>query len=368
VAAPGGQFTTRERWLRVAAAGRPPGEFVRETRSVGVSGVPLRWNDTRADLVRRYAAWQRALQAAGVVEHDRVLIALPRSWATGWDCLSAAQELEVMVLDSSGCAAGDIVERAPTVLVATPTDARRLALTLMQQRVEPDEQALRLVVLTGEPGGSLTSVRRAVERPLGATCFDVYATTETGVVGWGCANPGGGLHLDESAYVVEAVDPDAETPRADGELGELVLSSRCTSVTAQVRYRSGDLVRLSHEACACGQTDVRALDGILGRVDERVTVRGTELLPSHVEQVVRRHPAVAEFQLRVYERRTATDAEVHLEVNPALASEGARARVASEVAEDLRRSLGVRLQCDVVPDGTLGAQDAARRVRRLSRQ
>src|SRR5207244_7321428 len=98
------------------------------------------------------------------------------------------------------------------------------------------------VFVTGEPGGSLTSTRRAIEERLGAArCVDIYALTELGVVGWSCAGPAAGLHLDEDDFTFEVVDPDGEEPAPDGGVGELVVTSRAGLIPLE-RYRTGDLV------------------------------------------------------------------------------------------------------------------------------
>ena len=87
-----------------------------------------------------------------------------------------------------------------------------------------------------------------------------------------------------------------------------------------------------------------------------------------IEHVVRRHPAVADYRLRVYRVRNECELGVEIEPDQAISSEGDRARVAAEVSEDLKRSFGLRLQCDIVAPSSLGDQDAGLRARRLRRQ
>ena len=128
------------------------------------------------------------------------------------------------------------------------------------------------------------------------------------------------------------------------------------------------MVQLNHRICGCGSTSARAEGGVRGRVSERLRVRGLDLLPTSFELVVRRHPAVVDYRLKVYRVRGECEAGVQVELDGAVASEGDLARVTSEVGEDLRRSLGLRLQVEAVPPGSLHDQDAGRRARRLSRQ
>jgi phenylacetate-CoA ligase len=291
---------------------------------------------------------------------DRVLIALPAELAIGADCWSAMNEIGATAQGSVPVSVDDIVRGAPTVLISTPGDALRLTHAAADQRVDLTDWPLKLVVVTGEPGGSISSARRRIEDRFGARCLDVYALGNAGVVGTTCSARPDSIHLDEREFGIDCDD-------AGG--GELVLTTRLSRSLPLAGYRTGDIVRLTREPCGCGQSDVRAEGGILGRLSERMMVRGVELLPSRVEQVVRRHPAVSDYHLLVYEAGGECTVSVEIEADHAIASEGDRARVAAEVAEDLKRSLGVRLACEVVAPGGLSKYyDAGRRARRLSRQ
>jgi phenylacetate-CoA ligase len=359
-------FTTRDQLARLQER-RGGGDSVRESRSLGASGAPLRWLDTRQDLTRRAQAWRAALVAGGATPSDRVLLALPTQWAVGWDCLSALPDLGGVTALMPRPGLADIVDFAPTVLITTPTDALRLARLAAERQVDLTDTALRRVIVTGEPGGSIGNTRRLIEERFGAACHDVYALTEAGVVGWGCGATDG-IHLNEQDFDVEAIGLDSERKFDAGQLGELILTTRGERSTPLERYRTGDLVRLTRAPCACGGAWITAIGGVLGRVVECFVVRGVEVVPSMVEQVVRRHPAVADYRLCVYRVRGESELGIQIEPDQAIASEGDRARVAAEVSEDLKRSFRLRLQCDVVPPNSLGDQDAGLRARRLRRQ
>ena len=213
---------------------------------------------------------------------------------------------------------------------------------------------------------SLDVTRRTIEASWGARCLDVYALTELGAVGWGCPMRGDGIHLEDTSLHlrIELVDPETDKPAASGEVGELVASTPNDWGTLLERFHTGDLLRLEPGACQCGRSSAWAKGGVLGRVADRISVRGHVLLPSMIAQVVRRHLAVADFRLRTYARNGDYEIAVELHTTDGIASESDRSRVAAEVSEDLRRSLGLRLQCDVVPP----VQFDGRRARRLSRQ
>jgi phenylacetate-CoA ligase len=317
------------------------------------------WLDTRRDLERRASGWRAALESAGISSADRVLLCLPLTWAVGADAYLGLLELGALMMAADPVSPRDLVQFGPTVLVTTPTDALRLV-----PRADDGSQ-VQVLVVTGEPGGSLDVTRRTIEHRWGAYCLDIYAMTELGPVGWGCRERGDGIHLDDTVLSLEVFDPDSERPIAPDELGELVVTTPSDWASPLRKFRTGDLMRVSSGVCACGRTAAWAERGVQGRVTDRMRVRGHVLLPSQIEQVVRRHPAVVDFHVRTYREEVA----VQLEATEVIASEGDRARVAAEVAEDLRRSLGIRLQCDVLPATEVATgQDAGRRAQRLTRQ
>jgi phenylacetate-CoA ligase len=362
--APAIPFTTRDR-LREAQSGAT--NFVRQSHSPGQNRA-LAWLDTRADLAWRARAWRTVLASSGVSPTDRILHALPSVSAVAQDCWLAALDLGGLSIGTQELKLEDVLQFAPTVLVCTPTDALRLTHAAAERRTELADGPLTLVVVTGEPGGSIGTTRRRIEDQFGARCLDVYQLIEAGIVGWGCSGSGGGIHLNADEFTIESIEPNGDRPANEGHLGELVITSRTERGTPLVRYRTGDLVQISQGACACGSTSARAEGGVRGRLGERLLVRGVELLPTSIEQVVRRHPAVVEYRAKVYQVRGECEVCVQIELNGAVASEGDLARVTSEVGEDLRRSLGLRLQVEAAPPGSLNDQDAGRRARRLSRQ
>jgi phenylacetate-CoA ligase len=298
-----------------------------------------------------------------------VLLTLPLDSAAASDAQLALLEMDSLTLARGPATLDDVLDFAPTVLVASLGDAQSMVQAAADAHVDLVDSPLRLLAVTAEPGGSLEVTRRLLEDRWGAACLDVYTLTELGAIGWGCSARGDGIHLDDVLLKLEAVDPDSGKPVGEGELGELVLSTPTSWGTPLSDFRTGDMLRLLHGVCGCGRGEAWAEGGVLGRATERMPVRGQVILPSSIGQSARRHPAVDDFALRVYELSGECEVMVQLEVTEAVASEGARARVAAEVTEDLRRSLGIRLHCDVVAPGAISATHVAgRRAQRLTRQ
>jgi phenylacetate-CoA ligase len=286
-----------------------------------------------------------------------------------WDAQLALLEMEGLTLACECTALADVLDFAPSVLIGTLSDSLRLTRLAAAAHVELVDGSLRLLIVTAEPGGSLEVTRRLLVDRWGAACLDVYGLTELGVIGWGCSERGDGIHLDDVSLELSAVNSETHQPVGEGELGELVLSTPADWGTPLSGFRTSDLVRLRHGACSCGRGSTWAEGGVLGRVTDVLPIRGQIILPSSIEQSIRRHPAVDDFSLRAYELHSECEVTVQLEVTGAVASEGDRARVAAEVAEDLRRSLGLRLHCDVVAPGAISSTHIpGRRAQRLIRQ
>ena len=309
------------------------------------------------------------LSGAGVDASDRVFIGLPLTWSVGWDAYSAQLAFGALTFASDQPSADEVAEFAPTVLVSTVTDALRLARETVVAGNDPLDGQVRLAIVTGEPGGSLEATRRSIEAHWGATCLDVYALTELGVIGWGCEQRRDGIHLDDRQLELTVLEPETDRAVTNGELGELVLSTPTDWDSPLERFRTGDLVCLRQDVCDCGRGSAWAEGGVLGRVNDRLSVRGQMILPSSIEQVVRRHPAVIDFALRTYSVRGECAVTVELETTDAMATEADRSRVAAEVGEDLRRTIGLRFPCEIVAPGAISATHMpGRPARRIAAQ
>jgi phenylacetate-CoA ligase len=334
-------FISRAELLEDQRAHPPYGTHFREPLDayvrVTTTREGLRWLDTAASLNAKAQRWQAALRE--VAATDRVL------WA-----LDDPPQLDALAIPVAGYTHArrlhELIDQSVTVVVCTPSDALRLADNARD--VDLAERTVRLVVVTGEPGGSVPSTRRRIEELFGARCLDVYAMTETGPLGWQCAASTDGVHLETADFACEI------------DRGELVVNSKAGSPL--VGYRTGDLVQRAGEPCACG----REVVCVLGRADEALRVRGVVILPSMLENIVRRHPAVTEYRLDAYHVRGESELGIEIEPDEAVATEGDRARVAAEVAEDIKRSLGLRLQCEAVPPASLPRDDP--RPRRVIRR
>jgi phenylacetate-CoA ligase len=235
-----------------------------------------------------------------------------------------------------------------------------------EQGVDLRAGPVRMTLHGGEPGASLPATKRRIEDLFGAKCMDTCGMTEIGHLGWECWAQAG-LHLNEGDFVVEVVDPYSGLPVPPGRRGELVVTTLWRWASPVVRYRTGDVVELTHDPCICGRTYARALGGILGRRDDLLVVRGVNVFPSTLENLVRRHPEVAEFRIEAFRQRGMLELALQVECVPSVTSNEARDRLCGAIARDVRLATGLRLACTPVPPGTLPRFELkARRVVNLA--
>jgi phenylacetate-CoA ligase len=238
----------------------------------------------------------------------------------------------------------------------------RLAEAARERGIDLAQTPIRATIHAGEPGASVPSVRARIEEAYGARCFDHTGMTELGATGFTCLVQRG-VHLIESEFIFEVIDPRTTEPVTPGSQGELVATNLGRAGMPLIRYRTGDLVQLDVEPCRCGRTFARMAGGILGRADDMLVVRGVNVFPSAIEGVLREFPDLAEFRIEVSTSRSMS--EVRLLLEPA-AGVSSGATLAHEVAERLHNRLLLRVPCEVVPVGSLPRFELkARRVVRV---
>jgi phenylacetate-CoA ligase len=332
----------------------PPDAYVRLHQTSGSSGDrPLRWLDTADSWEWWLRIWSdHVYRAAGVTSGDRIFFAFSFGPFIGfWSAFGGAQRLGALCISGGAMTSQQrvrsILDVGATVLLSTPTYALRLADVASEIGVDLRAASIRTTVHAGEPGASIPSTRAAIEAAYAALAFDHTGMTELGPTGFSCSARDG-VHLIESEFIFEVT---AE--------GELIATNLGRWGMPLFRYRTGDRVVVSREPCSCGSPFMKIVGGIQGRVDDMFTVRGVNLYPSQVEDIVRRHPEVAEFVIEHRRDRRMDEVALLLETSsPSFALERLEA--------DLRQALGVRLDCRVVPSGTLPRSELkSRRIVRV---
>jgi phenylacetate-CoA ligase len=297
--------------------------YTRFHQTSGTTGAPLRWLDTPESWDWMVGSWTEVFRAAGATEADRVLFAFSFGPFIGfWLAYEAAERLGCLCVPGGGMSSSArlrlLLDNAITVLCCTPTYALRLAEVAAEEGVDLSQGAVRTLVVAGEPGGSIPATRARIESLWpGARVFDHHGMTEVGPVTHECPGQPGRLHVIESAYLAEVIDPETGRPVSPGTTGELLLTTLGRIGSPLLRYRTGDLVRPSFpEPCACGRYDMALEGGILGRVDDMVVVRGVNIFPSAVEDVIRAQRGVAEYEVRIERHGALCELVVRVEPSP----------------------------------------------------
>ncbi|TME55920.1 MAG: phenylacetate--CoA ligase [Chloroflexi bacterium] len=326
----------------------PIERYVRVHQTSGSSGDrPLRWLDTAESWARWLSIWSdHVYRAAGVGSRDRIFFAFSFGPFIGfWSAFGGAERLGALALSGAGMTTEQrvrsLLDLEATVLLSTPTYALRMADVGRGLGVDLALSPLRVTIHAGEPGASIPATRAAIESAYGASCFDHTGMTEVGPTGHSCSQRDG-IHVIESEFIFEVLD-SSDRPADEGEL---VATNLGRWGMPLIRYRTGDRVAVSREPCSCGSSYLKLAGGIHGRVDDMFTVRGVNLFPSQVEDIVRRHPQVVEFAIERRRERQMDEVTVLVEIDGSDTS-------AERLEADLRLALGARLVCRVVPLGTL---------------
>jgi phenylacetate-CoA ligase len=333
----------------------PREKLVRVHASSGTHGRPTVVGYTRADLDTWTELMARCMTMAGVkpgmVIHNANGYGL---FTGGFGFHQGGERIGATMVPVSG---GRTARQAMLVrdfgahvLVATPSYALVIAQELSDQGVDPDASQLALGLFGGEPWTE--GLRTQIDRALGIRAVNFYGLSEMcgpGVASE-CLLARDGLHVNEDHFLVETIDPEAGTTVPPGTVGELVFTTLTKEALPLIRYRTGDLGAITEEPCPCGRTTVR-LTQLTGRRDDMLIIRGVNLYPSHVEQIVIGVDGVAPHWRLIIERPGPMD-ELTLECEPSTL-DGDRDGLRQTLERDLKEGTGVRIAVSVQEPGSL---------------
>lgn len=338
----------------------PIGAYTRYHQTSASTGAPLRWLDTEESWAWMLSNWDRVYDAAGVTRADRIFFAFSFGPFIGfWTAFEAGTRRGCLCIPGGGMSSTArlraIVDNATTVLCCTPTYALRLAGASHEDPAAPVDMSrsrIRRIIVAGEPGGSILGVRRRIEEAWGgARVCDHHGMTEVGPVSYECPSTPGCLHIIDRSYYAEVVDPNTGSAAPPGQTGELVLTTLGRTGSPLLRYRTGDLVRRGPlTACACGSFEFKLEGGILGRADDMVLVRGVNVYPAAIEELVCEFTEVVEYRVTLSSERNMS--ELGMEIEPVASCADATA-LARQIEERLKSALTLRVPVKAVPCGSL---------------
>jgi len=345
-------FTTKEDFRTTYPYGLfavPLKDVVRLHASSGTTGKPVVAGYTRADLTMWGEVMARTFAAGGVTAEDILQNFYGYGLFTGGlGAHIGAEVIGATVIPVSGGLTRRQVllmeDWGTTAIAGTPSYTLVIAETASEEGIDlRSRMKVRVGFFGAEPWTE--GMRREIEERFGLEAFDIYGLTE--VIGPGVAaecSQHDGLHINEDHFYPEVIDPETGQRLPDGQIGELVFTCLTREALPLLRYRTRDRVALFHQICPCGRTSVR-MQRVQGRTDDMLIVRGVNVFPTQIEQVLLSYPGLtSNYQILIDRQRDQLDElEVRVEVDEALHREEGETigTLQAAVAEDLRQALGL---------------------------
>jgi phenylacetate-CoA ligase len=335
----------------------PLANYTRYCQTSSTTGSPLRWLDTNESWQWMMDCWKAVFRGARVGRGDRIFFPFSFGPFLGfWSAFEAGVQIGAHCIPGGGMSSSVRLELIrsvnATVVCCTPTYALWLAETAAREDASTprlSETDVRVLIVAGEPGGSIPATRERIERAWGARVIDHHGLTETGPLSFECWESPGFLHLNEAEFLCEVVDPQTGRPVQDGQRGELVVTNLGRIASPVLRYRTGDIVVRRSGPCDCGRTSARLEGGILTRADDMVNIRGVNVYPTSIESVVHAIPEIVEFRSTVSQRGVMRMLSMEIELTAGADADAVCARLGRR----LRSALGLTVPVRVAGPGAL---------------
>jgi phenylacetate-CoA ligase len=337
----------------------PLREVVRIHASSGTTGMSTVVGYSKNDIKTWSNLVARVLAAGGITKDDVIQIAFNYGLFTGAFGLHyGAERLGASVIPiSSGNTRRQIKlmqDFKTTALVGTPSYAMLIADTMMEMGINRNSLSLKYGLFGAEPWSD--SMRKEIEDKLKIVATDNYGLSE--VMGPGVAGEcleRNGLHIAEDHFLVEWINPDTLEPVKPGEIGEMVITTLTKEAFPVIRYRTRDLTRLIPEPCPCGRT-MRKMTRILGRTDDMLIIRGVNVFPQQIENVLFEIEGVAPHYQIVIDRKGALDdTTVNVEVSESMFFDEMKkqSQLKETIKKRLASELGISVEVKLVEKKTL---------------
>ncbi|MCL2715765.1 MAG: phenylacetate--CoA ligase [Alphaproteobacteria bacterium] len=335
----------------------PMRDIVRIHASSGTTGKPTVVGYTQNDISTWADLVARSLRAAGATKDDILQNAYGYGLFTGGIGLHyGGERLGMAVIPISGGQTEKqvqlIVDFRPTVIAVTPSYSLTLADELERQGLKASDTSLRIAIVGAEPWTN--EMRREIETRLGVDAVDIYGLSEVMGPGVACeaVETKDGPHIWEDHFYPEIIDPDSGAVLPDGTEGELVFTSLTKEALPIIRYRTRDLTRLLPGTART----MRRMGKITGRSDDMLIIRGVNLFPTQIEEVLLRNPNLcAQYQLRVSRTGNLDELEVLVETQPSVGrvTPAQREEIERDVTHHIKSLIGVSVTLHVLDPDTI---------------
>ena len=343
----------------------PRERIVRIHASSGTTGLPTVVGYTQADLDTWAGLVARCLRAAGARSGDMVHVAYGYGLFTGGLGFHAgAEELGCTVVPASGGFTERqvrmITDFEPRIIAVTPSYMLAIADEFERQRRDPRRCSLEIGMHGAEPWTE--AMRAEIETRFAMQAMDVYGCSEA--IGPGvsveCVESKDGLHIWEDHFYPEIVDPETGTVLPDGEPGELVITSLTKEASPIIRYRTRDLTRLLPGTAR----SMRRMQRVKGRNDDMLIIRGVNLFPSFIEELVLEDPRLSpHYYLEVSRPGRLDELTVVVEAKTEAGDQPTRAAAARDLADRIRSQVGISSEVKVGEPGSI--ERSAGKARRV---
>ena len=296
----------------------PEEKIVRIHSSSGTTGLPVIIPYTAKDVDDWAIMFKRCYEMAGITNLDRIQITPGYGlWTAGIGFQNGAEKLGAMVIPM-GPGNTDkqlqmMLDMKSTVLCSTSSYALLLAEEIERRNIA-DQIHLKKGVIGSERWGE--KMRKRISEELGIELYDIYGLTEIYGPGIGIScKEDNGMHYWDDYIYIEIIDPVTLKPVPDGELGEVVITTLVKEGAPLIRYRTHDLSRILPGECACKSPFPR-LNTIMGRTDDMMKIKGVNVFPSQIEEVLKEFPEVSsEYQIRISHLDGKDTMRIYVETN-----------------------------------------------------
>jgi len=333
----------------------PQDQLARVHASSGTTGKPTVVGYTKRDIDTWAEVVARSIRAAGGRPGDKVHVAYGYGLFTGGlGAHYGAERLGCLVIPASGGMTARqvqlITDLRPDVIMVTPSYMLTLLEEFERQGIDPRTSSLRVGIFGAEPWTE--QMRAEIENRAGLDAVDIYGLSE--VIGPGvsqeCVETKDGLHIWEDHFYPEIIDPVTEEVLPDGEHGELVFTSLTKEAMPLIRYRTRDLTRLLP---GTARPAMRRMEKVTGRSDDMIIVRGVNVFPTQIEEIILGIDELApQFQLVLTSKNHLDELTVRVESRPDVPV-GRRDAAAETLRTRIKESVGVTVQAEVIDPDTL---------------
>ena len=353
-------FTTRKDLMENYPYGMfavPLRDVVRLQFPLGLYGNPIVIGYTREDLKIWRELVARIMVGVGITEHDIIQVAFNYGLFLGAVRFNQSAELIGAAVVPTSIASAEVQIRImqdfrSTVLASTPSFALHIIEAMGKKGIDLRTLSLKIGLFGAEPWPE--GVRQVIEENFGIKAYDIYGVmelVEPGVAGECVARAG--LHIFEDHFLPEVIDPQTGLVLDGGQEGELVITTLTTSAYPLLRYRTSDVTSLHTERCSCGRTMAR-MDRVLKRTDEMISVRGINVFPEKIQEVLASIEGIGPaYSMVVAEKRGMNDQlKVRVEAKTEILGGKEERKVALQETLQLalRRALGLRVEVELTKE------------------